>query len=990
MTADLLPSPLSSSPLAIPDALSPLLRQQWACLGDGDTEAHRQLIQQVEGNADFRDQLIRVWLGSDMVARSCGQRPELLLELLHSGDLEQIYTAETLIGYLTERLADVDNEDALNRELRQFRQREMLRIFWRDLAGLADLQETVQTMTWLAEACIEQALAFHYRQACDKWGTPMSDGQPQRLAVLGMGKLGARELNVSSDIDLIFTFAGKGETDGARPLDNQEFFIRLGQKLVQALDTVTADGFVFRTDMRLRPYGASGALALSFDAMHDYYQNQGRDWERYAMIKARPVAGDIDAGYQLLAELRPFVYRRYLDFSAIDAMRSMKAMIQKEEKRRDLANNLKLGRGGIREIEFIAQVFQLIWGGKNPRLQQLELLSVLAILAEEDYLPPADVDQLVAAYHFLRRAEHALQAFDDRQTQALPDAAEEQVRLALVMGYEGWEGFNTALTEHRTIVHRQFNELIAEPDEQAAETHSDDWGNWLSIWLQQLEPDQAEPWLQQQGYAEADELLALIDNFRNSKRVELLAPEAAQRLDDFMPRLLATAATVDKPRHTVARIMPLIDAVLRRTAYLVLLVENESALRQLVRLCAASPYLAEELARYPVLLDEMLDVRQLYHPATADEMRDELRQQMLRIPEDDVEQQMDGLRNFVRVNTLRVTASEITGTLPLMKVSDYLTWLAEIVLEEVFAEAWRTLVNKHGLPGQLDTAQSGDEDSHFIILGYGKLGGIELGYESDLDLVFVHDAPDNAMTTGGKPIENSLFYIRLGQRMIHLLTTNTAAGRLYEVDMRLRPSGASGLLVTSLSAFEKYQQEQAWTWEHQALVRARVVAGSTRLEARYQKIRGNILAQQREPVALRKDVVTMRQKMMASLLPARASSDDGPDTGLFDLKQSPGGIVDIEFIVQYSVLAWSQRHPELLEYPDNIRILEIMGRLELISASVADALIEAYKAFRSALHRLKLQQRPGVLLVAELAEHGLDGYREQVLAAWQQLLADDD
>ena len=971
-------------PSSAPVALSALLQQQWARLSTGETSAHQQLAQQVEADAGFREQLIKVWLGSDFVARSCAQHPELLLDLSASGDLERAYQADTLAEHLSQRLKLADNDDDLNRILRQFRQREMVRIYWRDLAGLADLQETMLAMTWLAETCIEQALMFLYQQACTKCGTPMSDGVAQQMIVLGMGKLGARELNVSSDIDLIFTFAGKGQTDGARPLDNQEFFIRLGQKLVQALDTVTADGFVFRTDMRLRPYGGSGALAISFDAMHDYYQNQGRDWERYAMIKARPVAGDIDAGNQLLEELKPFVYRRYLDFSAIDAMRAMKALIRKEEKRRDLANDLKLGWGGIREIEFIAQVFQLIWGGKDPHLQQLELLTVLDTLAAGDYLPTEVAVQLVAAYQFLRRAEHAVQALDDRQTQALPTDDVRQLRLAWVMGFEGWQDFDTTLELHRQFVHQQFNELIATPEELAAEAEQDDWDTWQAVWQQELAAPEAEAYLQQQGYDDSAELLARLDQFRDSKRVQLLAPEALQRLDAFMPRLLAAAASREQPQQTVVRIMPLIEAVLRRTAYLVLLVENESALQQLVRLCAASPLLAEELARYPVLLDEMLDARQLYKPAGAEELQSELRQQMLRIPEDDVEQQMDGLRGFARVHGLRVAASEISGTLPLMQVSDYLTWLAETVLQEVFDEAWHTLVQKHGRPGGLPDDDG--TDPAFIILGYGKLGGIEMGHDSDLDLVFVHDAPGNAMTDGAKPIENTLFYTRLGQRLIHLLSTNTAAGRLYEVDMRLRPSGASGLLVTSLTAYQKYQQEQAWTWEHQALVRARTVAGSPRLADKYRQLRAAVLAQPRDLNALRADVIRMRQKMRESLLPAAEESN----AVIFDLKQSPGGIVDIEFIVQYCVLAWSQTHPELLEYPDNIRILEVLGQLELLPEPQTTALIEAYKAFRSMLHRLKLQQQPGRISQEQLQQHGLADFRQQVSQVWAQLISGKD
>ncbi len=977
---------LPNTELLIPEPLLAQLQNRWHKLISAMDQQQHQVFCGLLESQQSADSLLRCLTGSEFVSDQFTRNPLLLIEMLESGDFKRHYPDSHYHQQLSQQLQSVDNEESLIRTLRLFRQREQVRIIWRDLQPDSDMQETTRDQSLLADACIGNALEWLYQQACEKWGTPFSNQSgrevQQRLVVLGMGKLGAYELNLSSDIDLIFTYEGKGETQGTeKPLDNQEFFTRVGQRLIHALDSRNADGFVYRVDMRLRPYGQSGALVLNFDAMSEYYQSQGRDWERYAMIKARIVAGDQAAGARLMEELKPFVYRRYIDFSVIDSLRSMKELIRREEQRRGLENDVKLGTGGIREIEFIAQVFQLIRGGRDTRLQQRGLLVTLQTISELGLLPQEISTGLANAYCFLRDVEHALQAFRDEQTQQLPANDEEQLRLAFALGFQDRESFFSVLSRHRDFVHAQFHELIAPDEEQGTEQTPDEYSAWQALWRQEMEESAALALLTQEGFGQPESVLESLRQLHESRKVQALQPIPFQRLDDFMPLVLNAIIKEAQPHITLKRILLLVEAVLRRTAYLVLLVENRTALNQLIKLCSASPWIAEELAKHPILLDELLDVRELYHPADPAQLRDELRQQLLRIHPDDVEQQMECLRYFKRAHVLRVAASEVSDVLPLMKVSDYLTYIAEAVLNEVLQLAWSHLEQKYGTPQMAPGVAC---DPNFIIVAYGKLGGLELSYGSDLDLVFLDNSPSNMSTDGEKPVENSVFFTRLAQRIIHLLTTFTASGQLYEVDMRLRPSGASGLLVTSLQGFESYQRKQAWTWEHQALTRARVIAGSTDLQQQFELLREQILAQPREQQGLLQQVIEMRAKIRDT----HGTKDSvEAELDLFDLKYDPGGIIDIEFIVQFAVLAWSQKQSKLLQYTDNIRILDTLEQLALLQSQDTETLREAYKSFRSVIHRLTLDQRPARLSASELKQFNLDQHREAVMSIWQKVMA---
>lgn len=927
-------------------------------------------------NPQYSAELALVLATSPYASQCMARDPAMLLALIESGDLHTSYSVSDWSLRLTEISGGANDEDALALALRQMRRREQCRIIWRDFNRLAELAETTADLSSMADSCIAKSLDWLQKNMAPDYGTPCDEnGETSAMVVLGMGKLGAQELNLSSDIDLIFTFPCAGETQGGRrTLSNQDYFIRQGQRLIRLLDVENGEGFVFRVDMRLRPYGQSGALAISFDAMEEYCHTQGRDWERYAMVKARVVAGDAEQGAQLMDALRPFVYRRYIDFSAIESLREMKALIQREVQRAGKQDDVKLGAGGIREIEFIAQAFQLIRGGRERKLQARGLMEVFDTLAEGDYLPADAVGELQRAYVFLRNTEHAIQGLYDQQTQALPAGELDQQRVAGVMGFDSWREFLEALNRHRDAVAGHFEALI-EPEEGSADVGGADC-EWLGLWQGELEDDEALAMLHQQGFQRPRVVLDRLLVLHESARVRHMQSEGRGRLDAFMPVMLAEIADSAAPDLLFERLLPLVESVLRRTAYLVLLLENQVARQQLAILCGASPWIAEQLARHPVLLDELHNVSTLYQVPDKALLRIELQEQAMRLAWDDLEGHMEVLRYFRLSHVLRIAASEVTERLPLMKVSDYLTLIAEVILEHVLTLAWRNLVARHGRPWR--EQGQGDDEPDFIIVGYGKLGGIELGHGSDLDLVFVHDGDPEQATDGDKPIAGQVFYTRLGQRIIHILTASTTLGPLYEVDMRLRPSGEAGLLVTSLASYASYQRERAWTWEHQALVRARVVAGSARLSQAYESLRQQILALPRDEEPLRKEVRDMRERMRDHLLPAEAEA--GPEP-YFQLKHGTGGIVDIEFMVQFAVLAWAHQHPSLARWPDNIRILQSLDEAGLLSEEQCAGLAGAYKSFRACAHRLALQSDKGEVEAQRFASE-----RALVQSLWQQLM----
>lgn len=887
---------------------------------------------------------------SDFVANTCGRHPQLLADMIVSGHLERSYQAGAYPQLLTHVLNGVEVESDLMRSVRVFRNREMVRIAVRDLAGWADLHETMADLSALADACVDQTLSNLYRWSCADHGTPVShDGEDQHLVVVGMGKLGARELNFSSDIDLILAYPQPGQTRGdGRTLGNEAFFQRLGRQLVKVLGATTAEGAVFRVDMNLRPYGENGPLVMHFDAMEDYFQSQGREWERYAWIKARIVAGDKTAGSGLLNSLKPFIYRRYLDYGVFESLREMKQMITREVRRKRIKNNIKLGAGGIREIEFFGQMFQLIRGGVVPELQKRPILAILATLAEKGLVSQKTCDDLAAAYIFLRNTEHRLQMVADRQTHELPNGEVERMRLAHGMGEADWDSFRKKLKRHMEIVHHHFEGLlrtdVSSPGNKDEATGED---RLEALWQQSMSTDRRIKVLESHGYQNPDRILRLLETLQTDGQTRSLSPTGRSRSDRLVPRILKAAGAAEQPDQVLARILDLVMAIQRRTSYLSLLLENPMALAHLVKLAGASPFIISYLTRHPVLLDELLDPRHLYVPPERDDLQNEIETRLSKIEDQDLEYLIEEVNIFKQVNTLRVAAADVSGALPLMKVSDRLTWIAETVVDTTLELAWRHLEARHGSPvAELDGRTL---DSGFVVIAYGKLGGIELGYGSDLDLVFLHAGAGRQTRGGPRPIAETQFYVRLGQRIIHLLTAHTAAGALYAVDMRLRPSGEKGILVSHIEGFRDYQLNEAWTWEHQALVRARPICGDPRLAERFQHIRSEVLSRRRNATELRQEVRKMRERMR--------SEKSGNRKGMFDVKNGQGGIVDIEFLVQYLVLRQAPQHPELLEWTDNVRLIQSLIEAGTFKDREAHLLREAYLSFRATVHRRSLQEK---------------------------------
>lgn len=831
--------------------------------------------------------------------------------------LQQPLTPTLLQNWLSAE--PVTDESSLKRALRRVRQRAMLRIIVRDLNALAHLDEVMRSVSQLAEISVQTALHYHTIWLEATHGTPRgARGERQQLIVVGMGKLGGRELNVSSDIDLIFAFAEDGQTDGTQPLSNAEFFARLGRKLIAAIDDVTEDGFVFRVDMRLRPYGTEGPLACSFTMLETYYQKMGREWERYAWIKGRVVAGP-EQGLSRL--LRPFIFRKYLDYGAFSSMRDLKMQIQRAVSRRDMHDNIKLGRGGIREVEFIAQVFQLIRGGQDRSLQIRPTLAVLKLLANKRLLPVQTAAELSAAYIFLRNLEHRLQYVDDAQTQDLPGSVTGRARIATAMGFDSWGALQDQLEQHRRHVDNHFQEVFSAPDEEQNSLQSN---QAVAIWHGALTAAEMVQELHTLGYGEAEETLRRLDSLRQSARYRQLPEQSRQRFDVLLPVAIAQAALQPNADATLMRIGDLLEGICRRASYLALLAEYPGALSLLIKLASASPWLVQYLTQHPILLDELLDTRNLHAEPDFAAMRIELYRR-LSDAEGDIERQMDLMRDFKHASTFRFAVKDVIGELPLVRLSDYLSALADLILEATMDTIWPTLKQRH------------QEQPRFAVIGYGKLGGKELGYASDLDIIFLYDDP--APDAGE-------IYARFGQRINSWLSSLTSAGILYETDMALRPNGASGLLVSPLDAFCDYQQHKAWLWEHQALSRARFCAGDAQIGATFEQIRIEVMRQPREIAALRRAVIDMREKILTAH-PNRSE--------LFDVKHDRGGIIDVEFAVQYLVLSHAHQYAELTANSGNIALLQKLGQLGLIDAEQARSVASAYRHYRALQHALKLQ-----------------------------------
>ena len=952
---------------ALPESLAEDVRARWEqCL-----EAHPEAARSVLADREFAAQLPRVWAASEYVSGAC---------IRQSGDLEFLlgeeggrlpWWPESLTGAAPWAEPPAD-DDELMRRLRVFRRRQTLRVAWRDLAGLASIDESLGHLSELADVCIRLAVDDAHRRLAKRYGEPRdADGRAQQLIVLGMGKLGGGELNFSSDIDLVFLFPAPGETDGRKCISNEQFFTRLGQAVIRILDQATGDGFVYRVDMRLRPFGDSGPLCVSLAAFEDYLQQHGRAWERYAYVKARPVTGHARGMGLYNDMLRPFVYRRYLDYGVFESLRRMKHRIEAESEQSTAADDIKRGIGGIREIEFITQCFQLLRGGAHPDLRVPGLREALPRLVEHRQLTPQVVDDLTGAYRFLRKVENRLQAWRDQQTHQLPADEEGRLRLAVSMGFTDWRGFEAELDRHRGLVAHYFREHVIG---ELATRDGEDTANGIDLWAETLDTAALDRLIAGAGFASQDRARSLIEGLRRENFLKRLDPRGRRRLSQLVPAAVAAAGQCRRPDIVLERVLEIIAAVGLRSSYLALLNENPSTLTRLAEICETSGFLARQVAQHPLLLDELIDPRVFEAPPSREALDSDLRERLAGIPEQDLEGQMDALRRFQRSSVFLVAVADLSGALPIMKVSDHLTAVAEVVLESCIGLARRHLEHRHGVPRCTD---GGEERSvGFAVIGYGKLGGLELGYGSDLDLVFMHDSQGEAQRTDGeRPLENGLFFGRLARRLVHLLSTPTTSGVLYEVDTRLRPSGKGGLLVASLQSFTGYQQAEAWTWEHQALLRARAVAGDRQVREGFEAARRRALVENVRRDDLRAEVSQMRDRMRQELAAGGA--------GQFDIKQDRGGIADLEFIVQYLVLHNAADYPALLDYPDNIRQLDGLVEAGLMTEANASLMQEAYLAYRTRLHRLALDGQPGLVPAGEFA-----GYREAITALWQTIMVD--
>ena len=829
------------------------------------------------------------------------------------------FSRQEMESWLDDR--KISDEISLNKSLRKLRQQVIANIILRDLNKLADLNEILKSVTELAEITLLHAHQFHFNYLKSMHGSPIGlNGKEQQLSIVAMGKLGGAELNVSSDIDLIFAYPEEGDTKSNASISNQSFFIKLCKKIISSLNDITEDGFVFRIDMQLRPFGSEGQIACSYQMLEDYYQKYGREWERYAWVKGRVIVGP---QIELSQIIEPFVYRKYLDYGALNSMRDLKTQIQNDVNKKGIQENIKVGRGGIRKIEFIAQVYQLIRGGQDKSLRLKSLLPTLAVLETKNLLSKNGVKSLTEAYVFLRNLEHRLQYMEDMQTQELPKSDEGKLRLVKSMHYQDWNMFYQDLETHRANVEFYFDEVFKETikDQDSPQLNST-----KALWNSTLSLEDAHKHLESLGFKLPDETYQVLDGLKHSSRYLHLPELSRQRFDLLMPLIIHEVSFAHDSNSTLIRIISILESICRRASYLAMLTENPSALKILVKLSEAGPWLTQYLIQHPILIDELLDINHFYTKPDFMGIKEKLQKDLLEA-KDDIEQQMNTMRNIKHATIFKLAALEVIGNASVENLSDYLTELADLLIEETLILVWG-----HMYPEQNDPPK-------FAVIAYGKLGGKEMSYTSDLDIVFIYNDARDGMAEK---------YARFAQRINSWLSTYTSSGVLYEIDLALRPDGASGLLVSSIDAFKEYQSKRAWTWEHQAITRARFCAGDIEIGNQFEKIRLEILETQRDINQLKRDVVDMRERMLEK---------HKVDHEHFDLKQDRGGIIDIEFIVQYFVLAFSSSNKELTHNIGNIGLLNLFNKKGLMESLIAKKLISAYRQYRELQHQLGLEAK---------------------------------
>ena len=904
------------------------------------------------------------------------RRPALLRQILEEDLLGSSLSPEKIKEMAEAELLKAQSEEEFSKRIRLFRNRLMLRIAIRDMGGLSPFSETCLELSTLACVCLEAVLKWLERQMARDFGFPQdSKGEILRLMVIGMGKLGAGELNFSSDIDIIFAFRGKGYTSGGRKkISNHEYFLHQCQKLMAILSRPMPEGFVFRVDTRLRPFGDSGPLVMTTDEMLEYYERQGRQWERYALVKASPVAGDIEGGRRLLEELRPFVYRKYIDYSTIEALKEMKAMIVAEQAERAGTNNVKLGPGGIRDIEFVVQTFQLIKGGRIKALQVQSLIDALEVIKRLGLLPEETCWDLAKAYVWLRVTENRLQEYHDRQVQTLPTDEERRYRLALSLGYTDWEDFLDSYHRHTQKARTVFQGLFHEEREKVEKDEGKKGRSRpeaLFVWSSPEDP-RALSILEGFGFSNSGETARLIRNFKESKKVKSLPGQVQELLDRLVPNLLLASASTTDPDKAFSLGISIFEAVLKRSIYLVLLDQNPAALKHLVFLCSKSRLVGELLRRQPILLDELVSSESLFREIDKEGLRKLLLATLEALTRKDLEHWLDELRRFKKAQVLRIAASQLKGVMGVENVGISLTHLAEIILEEVFRGAWQDMAHK--APVFIHGAKS-IQESGLAVIAYGKLGSRELSYSSDLDLVFLYQPETFGPLNQAQRGELGYFYSRFIQRLLFFLSARTSQGVLYEIDTRLRPNGSQGILVSTVSTFNEYQLKKAWTWEHQALIKARFICGDAGCGTQFEAIRTSVICQERDAKRLKEEIIKMREKMIKSHVKRVGE-------GLFHVKNSPGGLVDIEFIAQYLVLRHASKEKRLSDYRDTRGLLRALGELGYLTKDDEKCLSLAHRQYQELVSLKALDMEEPVAPLEEL-----DDTRKGVLETWNKLFS---
>ncbi len=898
-----------------------------------------------------RQQLLTILGGSAFLAGILCRKADFFNQLLVDGQIDQSCSEEQMLNSLRQQIPEQSDFAALKSALRRFKAEQILRIGSRDLCGMIELEEVTAELSSLAAATLQRAYEICTIQLHTEYGEPLEeldDGttRPAEFTVLGMGKFGGNELNFSSDIDLIYCYSStRGQTCGGsrgEQISLHRYFVKLAELLSRAIGQVTEDGFVFRVDTRLRPDGNSGDLAISLDAAENYYESWGQSWERAAMIKARPVAGSMALGNELLERLKPFVFRRYLDFGMIEDIKVMKQKINASLSReQEGERNLKLGRGGIREIEFFIQALQLINAGKKPHLRNRNSLQMLELLADEELVSSEERQMLSDAYRFLRTVEHRIQIVLERQTHSLPQKDDELLALARRSGFAELDEFSDVLESHREQVNDIVNEVFHSDDEEEVKIRPE----VIFIFDAESDPDLVMDMLEEKGFSNPEGAYESFKLLRGGDPNKRLTERGRRCLDKLVPLLMGELFDSANPDRALSNIELFIRSIRARTIYFSLLIENPGIIKLLIALFSSSQLLSRIFIQRPELLDSLVARSYAVDVKDSERFAIELAEQMDLA--DDFELQLDTLRRFRNEEFLRIAMNDLQGQVGQGHSARQLSLLAKVCLDQAVRMAKQELVSRFGVPCTLN----GDNEAKFAIVGMGKLGGLELNYHSDLDVIFIYETEGRTRPTAEtevqrfKEISNHEYFAKLAQRIITALTLVTREGIVYKIDTQLRPSGNQGPLVTSLSAFKRYHEESAQPWERQAMTKALVVSGPAEFAEQLQELINSLTYGRPLPENLQSEIYRLRGRMEKEL--ARETKDQ------LNIKTGHGGMVDVEFLAQYMQLLHGDKVVEL-QQQNTLELLGLLAEHQLLLQTEAEQLNIGYKFLRRLENKLRL------------------------------------